>query len=122
MPPVAERTYSFRGPGDLAARISEASVALEELGDSADSAVAERVSAELALALIRDRGRFNEARGNQSAFVRETVELLLGAVEKVASDLRHAEVYARGASTRSKDELEFRRAARARAGQRWPKA
>ncbi len=122
MPPIAERTYSFRGPGNLAARISDASVVLDELGDSADSAVAERVSAELTLALIRDRGRFNEARGNQSAFVRETVELLVGAVEKVASDLRHAEAYARAASTRSKDEREFRRAARVRAGRRWPMA
>jgi len=50
------------------------------------------------------------------------VELLVGAVEKVASDLRHAEAYARAASTRSKDEREFRRAARVRAGRRWPMA
>lgn len=109
MPPLAERTYSFRGPSDLAARIAQAGVVLDQFADAADPAVSERIVAELALALARDPSRFHDARGNQSAFVRETVELLVGAVEKVASDLHHAEAYALAASTRSEEEAEFRR-------------
>jgi hypothetical protein len=117
--PVADRTYSFRAPGDLAERISEAGVTLDQLEDSAGPAVAERIAAELVLALVRDTARFKGAGGNQSAFVRETVELIVGAVEKVAADLGQAEAYAEAASARSREEVEFRQASRARAARRW---
>jgi hypothetical protein len=119
MAPVAERTYSFRAPGDLAERISEAGVVLDQLEESVGPVVAERIAAELVLALVRNTSRLKGAGGNQSAFVRETVELIVGAVEKVAADLGQVEAYAQEASARNRDELEFRQAARARAAQRW---
>ena len=116
---VAERTYSFRAPGDLGERISEARIVLEHLEDTVGSELAERIAFELVRALVRDTRRLRGNGDNQSAFVRGTVELLVGAVEKVADDLHHAETYAEAASARGEDELAFRKASRARAGQRW---
>ncbi len=116
MPAVAERTYTFRAPGDLAARIREASLFLD---DMAGSDVTERLAAELVLAMLRDRARFHGVDGNQSAFMRETIELVVSAARKVASDLAYEDAYALAAASRTDDEIEFRRGARARAGQRW---
>ncbi len=114
--PVAERTYSFRAAEDLADRIREASETLEK---PADPQVVERFVRDLALAIFRESGRFDETRGNQSAFVREAVELLVSAAEKTAADLDYAEAYGRVAADRTPDEEEVHRAARARAGGRW---
>jgi hypothetical protein len=119
MPTVAERTYTFRAAADLGARIQEASAVLAEIDDSASSDVAEKIAAELALALARDSTRFHGVRGNQSAFMRETIELLVGAARKVASDLRYADLYAEAATSRSKDEVELHQAGRTRAAKRW---
>jgi hypothetical protein len=116
---IAERTYTFRAAGDLGDRIREASVILDEITDAVGSDLAEKIAAEMVLAMVRDSARFHGFRGNQSAFVRETVELLVGAAKKVASDLRYAGVYAEAAESRTDDEVEFRRAGRARAAQRW---
>jgi hypothetical protein len=119
MPAVAERTYTFRAAADLGARIQDASAILDEIADSASSNVAEKIAAELVLAMARDSARFHGVRGNQSAFIRETIELLVGAARKVASDLRYADLYAEAAASRTDDEVEFRQAGRARAAQRW---
>lgn len=119
MPAVAERTYTFRAAGDLGDRIRDASVILDEIADAAGSEVAEKVAAELVLAMVRNSARFHGVRGNQSAFMRETVELLVSAAKKVAFDLQYASVYAEAAASRTDDEVEFRQAARARAAQRW---
>lgn len=116
---VAERIYTFRAAGDLGSRIQEASVILDESADAAHSDVAEKIAAELLLALTRDGARFHGVRGNQSAFMRETIELLVGAARKVASDLRYASVYADAAESRTDDEIEFRRASNAHTAQRW---
>jgi len=116
---VAEKTYSFRAPGDLGERISDARIVLEHLEDTVGPELAERLASELVRALVRDTRRLRGNGDNQSSFVRGTVELLVGAVEKVAADLHHAEAYAEAASVRGEDELAFRKASRARAGQRW---
>jgi len=117
--PTAERIYSFRAGTDLGDRIREASAFLEVLADEPGSEVAERVARELVLAIVRDHGRFRATRGNQSAFVRETVELVVRAARKVASDIEFAEAYAAAADFRSQEETDLRRAARRRVGQRW---
>jgi hypothetical protein len=111
--PVSERTFSFRAPEDFGDRVREASLILD------DPALHERIGRELLLALFRDDSRFREARGNQSAFVRESVELLMGAAEKVASDLQYAREYAKVAAEQTDDEAAFRRAAQTAAGERW---
>ncbi len=117
--PVAARTYTFRASGDLGDRIRAASVFLDEIEEAAGSEVSERIARELVLALLRDTRRFRGASGNQSAFMRETVELVVSAAQKVAADLEYADAYARGGAERTSDEEEFRRAARTRAGERW---
>jgi hypothetical protein len=117
--PTAERIYSFRAAADLGDRIREASAFLEVLADEPGSEVAERVARELVLAIVRDHRRFHAARGNQSAFVRETVELVVHAAQKVASDLESAEAYAAAAGVRSQEETDLRRAARRRVARRW---
>ncbi len=119
MATIAERTYTFRAPGDLGSRIREASVILGELSDAASSTFVEKIAAELVLALTRDGARFRDIKENQSAFMRETIELLVGAVGKVASDLRYAGVYAEAAESQTNEEIEFRRAGRARVAKRW---
>jgi hypothetical protein len=119
MPTLGERSYTFRAAGDLGDRIREASVILGEVADADSSAVAEKIAAELVLAMVRDRARFQAVRGNQSAFMRETVELLVGAATKVAFDMESAGLYAEAAAGRANDEAEFRQAARARTAQRW---
>jgi hypothetical protein len=118
MPAAAERTYSFRAPGDLGDRIRDASAFMDELADTAGTEIAERVARELVLAILRDHARFHGVRDNQSAFVRETVELVVNAAQKVASDIRYADAYAGAADLRSDEEREFRRAARNRAARR----
>jgi hypothetical protein len=119
MAAIAERTYTFRAAGDLGCRIQDASVILDESADAADSGVAEKIAAELVLAMTRDSARFHGIRGNQSAFMRETVELLVSAAKKVASDLQYTNAYAEAAAIRTDDEIGFRKAARARTAQHW---
>jgi hypothetical protein len=116
---VAERTYTFRAAGDLGARIQDASAILDGIADSAGSDVAEKIAAELVLAMARDGARFHGLRGNQSAFMRETIELLVGAAKKVASDLSYASAYADAAESRTGDEIEFRRASDAATARHW---
>lgn len=113
---VAERTYSFRAAGDLGERMRRASSLLETMlgdpGSDEGQRAAERVAHELTLALLRDRPE----RGNQSAFMRRTVELVVQTAEKVASDERHASAYAELAAER---DGELRRGARTAAARRW---
>src|SRR4051812_20126375 len=95
---VAEKTYSFRAASDLGERIREAAAQLEAMFGDVQSeegqAAAERVAQELMLALLRDREQFQQAVDNQSAFMRQTIELFVRTTEKVASDLRYAAEYA----------------------------
>ena len=116
---MSERTFSFRAPEDFGDRVREASVVLDDLANEVGAELGERIGRELVLALHRGGGRFHETRGNQSAFVRQTVELLVNATEKVASDLQYAREYAKVAAERTDDEAAFRRAARVAAAERW---
>lgn len=116
---MAERTFSFRAPEDFGDRVREASVILDDLAKEVGADLGERIGREVIRALYRDGGHFNETRGNQSAFVRESVELVVGAAEKVASDLHWAREYAKVAAEQTDEEAAFRRAARAAAAERW---
>lgn len=115
---VGDRTYTFRAPGSLAERIREASVLLDEVLETNDPEATKLIARELLVLMLRDGRRFHEARGNQSAFMRETIELLVTAAEKVASDRQYAAAYADAASDRTEDEAAARRAARAHAARR----
>lgn len=119
MPSIAERVYTFRAAGDLGDRIRKASAILNESAVAECSDFAERIATELALALARDSSAFRDVSGNQSAFMRESVELLVNAAAKVASDLQYADLYAEAAKSRTDDEIEFRRASNALTAQRW---
>ena len=119
MPTAADRPYTFRASPDLGERIRDASEFLDEIAEAAGGGdIAERVASELVLALMRDRQRFHGIGGNQSAFMRETVDLVVRAAQKVASDLRFADAYAEAAASQSADEREFRRGTRAVASRR----
>jgi hypothetical protein len=111
---VGERTYTFRAAGDLGNRIRAASASLAGRPE-----LLERLAAELGLAIARDPTRFHASSGNQSAFMRDTIELLVGATEKVAADAEYAKLYAEAAAERSDEEIEFRRAVVAEAARRW---
>jgi len=116
---IVERTFSFRAPEDFGDRVREASVVLDDLANEVGAELGNRIGRELVLALHRDGGRFHETRGNQSAFVRESVELLVDAAEKVASDLHYAREYAKVAAEETDDDAAFRRAAETVAAERW---
>jgi hypothetical protein len=77
-----------------------------------------RVARELTLAFARDAGRFADARGNQSAFMREAVELFVGAAEKVANDIRLTQAYAAVREELTEDERAAARASRIAARRR----
>ncbi|MGA9762250.1 MAG: hypothetical protein WBQ14_07495 [Gaiellaceae bacterium] len=119
MPSIAERVYTFRAAGDLGDRIRKASAAVNESAAAERPDFAERIAAELVLTLARDNSAFRDASGNQSAFMRESVELLVNAATKVVSDLRYADLYAEAAKSRTDDETEFHRAGNALAAKRW---
>ena len=116
--PAAEKPYTFRAPVDLADRMRDASGVLQEVAEAAGIDAAERIARQIVLALVRDRRRFSDARGNQSAFMRETIELLVGAAEKLAEDMRYAKAYAEVASEPTADEVQARRATRNKAVRR----
>jgi hypothetical protein len=115
---LADRTYTFRAPGSLAERIREASALLDEVSETNDPEAIKLIARELLVLMLRDGGRFHNARGNQSAFMRETIELLVTAAEKVASDREYATAYADAGLDRTEDEAAARRAARAHATRR----
>lgn len=119
MSTIAERVYTFRAAGDLGDRIRKTSAILNESAASERSDFAERIATELALALARDSSTFRDLSGNQSAFMRESVELLVSAATKVVSDLQYADVYTEAAKSRTDDEIEFRQASKALTAQRW---
>jgi hypothetical protein len=116
---AAERTFSFRAPEDFGDRVREASVVLDDLAKEVGAELGERMGREVVLAMYRGGGRFQDTRGNQSAFVRESVELIVSAVEKVASDLHYAREYAKVAAEETDDDAAFRRAAETVAAERW---
>lgn len=96
---MPNRTFSLRAPQDFGDRVRQASVILDDLANERGTGL-EQIGRQLSLALCRDSGRFHRMRGNQSAFVRESVELVIGAAEKVASDRHYAREYAKVADKR----------------------
>jgi hypothetical protein len=117
--PVAERTYTFRAPEDLGDRMRHVGVILDHvLADlRGRDEVVERIAQELVLMIVRDASEFRSAAENQSAFIRETLELIVRATEKVARDLEFAQAYAREEMT--EDERSFTLGARRAAARRW---
>lgn len=86
---AVERTYSFRGPLDVASRLREASRALAERTDDQRR---EAIASELARAFHAASPALRHEQ-SQSALMRFAVELLLTATEKVQRDLAYADEY-----------------------------
>jgi hypothetical protein len=115
-----ERTYSFRAAGDLGERMRDAAGLLKRLrGDEegAGAELAELVANELVLALLRDSERLGQIADNQSAFMREALELLVAVTEKIENDQRWAREYA--ALEQAPEESEFRAAGKKAGARRW---
>jgi uncharacterized FlgJ-related protein len=117
---VSERTYTFRGPSDLGERIREASQLLAELAAEPDNRLTEKFAREVGSSIARRGGVAGTGLtgDNQSAFLREMVELVVGAAQKVANDAAWAKAYA-AEFVSTEEELGFRHAATRRAGERW---
>ena len=110
---ISERTYTFRAPADLGHRIVEMGNILNSLGVNRDAHVADRLGREVAMRYARRVGEGRPLSGeNQSAFLRDVVELFVESSRKIAADLEWDKVYAaeRAAETdddrRRHDELE----------------
>jgi hypothetical protein len=58
-------------------------------------------------------------RVREASLILDDPALLMGAAEKVVSDLQYAREYAKVAAEQTDDEAAFRRAAQTAAGERW---
>ena len=82
--PVADRTYSFRGPSSLGERLSAAQRDYARL--SRDPELAHHISRELEVALLAQFREDGEA--THGAFIRSVVSAFVGAVEAAVADDR----------------------------------
>ena len=118
---AAERTYSFKATQDFADRLASARETLALLVSEAEDAhgVTDLIARELATRLIRDHTPEEIGEMSQSAFMRVTLETLIAAAERVASDLRYAAAYADAAADADDDDRAWADAARRVASERW---
>ena len=93
---ISERTYTFRASADLGEKIREMGQVLAQLDLAQDAHIADRVGRQVAIVLARRGGVVGAGLSgeNQSAFLREVVELFVDAARKIASDLEWEKVYA----------------------------
>ena len=86
---ISERTYTFRASADLGDRKRDASHVLAELAAQPGSRLTERISREVGMTIARRGGLAGTGLTgeNQSAFLREIVELIVHAAQKVANDI-----------------------------------
>lgn len=116
--PTKEKTYTFRGPQDLASRAREAFETWQELlGVDEEPPALQRAMEGFCLSVARRARAFDEF-DNQSALIRATFELFVEATEKVAEDIRFAEAYEEWARE-DKEARQFREGALAAAAGRW---
>ena len=118
---VSERTYTFRAPADLGDRMRDASHVLGELAAQPGSRLTERISREVGMTIARRGGVGGTGLTgeNQSAFLREIVELVVNAAQKVANDIAWERVYAEEYLPLTEEEQAFARASARLAGERW---
>jgi hypothetical protein len=104
---ISERTYTFRAPAELGDNIRELGQVMTQLGLDRDAHLADRVGREVARRLARRAATGTPAftGGNQSAALRDIVELFVGAARKIASDLEWEKVYAADLAARTPEEI-----------------
>lgn len=91
---ISERTYTFRGPAALGDQIREIGTRLEQLHGQ-DPRTADRIGREVALRLVRRMRSEHQIDGaNQSALLRDIVEIFVESAGKVARDLEWDKLYA----------------------------
>ena len=93
---ISERTYTFRAPAELGEQIRAMGQLMAQLDLTADAHVSDRVGREVAIRLARrvQAGQPVLSGDNQSAFLREIVELFVASARKIATDLGWEKVYA----------------------------
>jgi len=102
MPGVAkDRTYTFRGPSDLAERLERVKWTLALPPDDHVDVVS-LVGKEFERRLLR-ASRSGLTIRSQSAALRLAIELVAGSCEKVADDLEWADLYAQEPPRESED-------------------
>lgn len=118
---ISERTYTFRASADLGDRMRDASHVLAELAAQPGSRLTERISREVGMTIARRGGLAGTGLTgeNQSAFLREIVELIVHAAQKVANDIAWEKVYAEEYLPLSEEEQAFIRASERIVGERW---
>lgn len=105
---ISERTYTFRAPAELGEGLRELGQVMAQLGlDRDDSDTATRVGREIARRLARraSSGEPAFAGDNQSAALRDIVELFVGAARKIAQDLEWEEAYRADLASRSPERI-----------------
>ena len=90
---IGERTYSFRASSEFGTRLSSARADFVQLADRGPE-VRDWLIRELDLAFSRRLQAAPEIGRDQSAFIRNAVELLVGVTEKVAYSLELSDAYA----------------------------
>ena len=118
MPPVADKTYSFKAPITWGPRLDRARETLRNLGDELEGPYGERILHEFELALFR-RAHTLSQMDSQSELLRLSVELLVAATEKVERDRRLGDEYEAAGRERTEDERAFARASASAAARRW---
>ena len=114
---VAEKTYTFRAPGDLASRAGEALSTLNSLLEDAASVDLDDAKSAFWITVLRHAREFEESE-NQSAVLRATLEAFVDAAEKLARDREHLRVYEEWAAEDEEGRRIRRGALKAAAG-RW---
>jgi len=104
---ISERTYTFRAPADLGENLRELGQVMGQLGLDRDAHLADRVGREVARRLARRAASGTPAftGDNQSAALRDIVELFVGAARKIAKDLEWEEVYRADLAARPPEEI-----------------
>ena len=104
---ISERTYTFRAPAELGEGLRELGQVMAQLGLDRDSDTASRVGREIARRLARRASSGTPAftSDNQSAALRDIVELFVGAARKIATDLEWEEAYRADLASRSPERI-----------------
>jgi hypothetical protein len=115
-----EKTYTFRAPGDLAARTRRAFRTWDDLlakDDAVSGEALREAMTTFCLALGR-RAREFENSGNQSELFRSMFELFADATEKAVADIEFVRAYEAWAQE-DREGRRLRKAALAAAADRW---
>ncbi len=115
---IPQRTYSFRAPPDLGARIAAALAELRAAPGSGVGPLTDAVTPTFELHIHRALAGQPELILDQSAFIRAAVEGLTGAVESAAAEASDEQEYQAWVAD-DEDGEATRRAALEREARRW---